>query len=113
MQTATKQYQITRGRTTIEVPHNNNNITFVYEKYGPDTYAGVAESIEKADLARPTMAETASLVHQAFLNDKEPEFDNIRETMENRWLWAFTRSRYFPNKGAFIYPEKDHERFGN
>lgn len=25
--------------------------------------------------------------------------------------WAFTRSRYEPKKGAFVYPESEHERF--
>ena len=103
METQTKQYNIRRGRTEIDIPHLDNTLTFVYEKHGPNTYANVAESIGKVGLARPTMAETASLIYPAFTSEKkEPEFEGIRQAMKNTWLWAFTGNLYIPNKGVYI-----------
>ena len=103
MKIQTNQYRITKGQTLIEVPHKDSILTFVYEKYGLDTYANVAESIDKEGLARPTMAETASLVHPAFTSEKEePEFKDIKQTMKSNWLWAFTGNLYIPNKGVYI-----------
>ncbi len=61
-----KNYKITRGRTEIEVPHPGDSISFVSPAYGPGTYANVGSQIESAGLVTPTMAETASLVYQAF-----------------------------------------------
>lgn len=105
MQTKTKEYEIRRGQTEIDVPHNGNTISFVYDRHGPDTYANVANSIQKADLASPTMAETASLLHPVFHQGEEKEFSEIKDLMKNKWLWAFTGTLYVPNKGAYV---QDH-----
>ena len=98
MSTKTKEYQI---RREIEVPHNGEIINFIYDIYGPDTYAKVAESITMDNLTRPTMGETASLLHSVFQED-EKEFSEIRDLMKNRWLWVFTGTLYVPNKGAYV-----------
>lgn len=104
-----KQYNINRGKTLIDIPHEGKTITFIYKQHGPDTYAEVARSIDKEGLARPTMAETASLVHQAFLARDEPEFSKIIDIMKNEWLMAFTGLLYIPwaghsefNGGIFV-----------
>jgi hypothetical protein len=105
--TQTKSYEIRRGRTEIDVPHKDSTITFVYEKQGPDNYVGVAESIDNSGLARPTMAETASLVYQAFLAKEEPEFLDIKDMMKHSWLWAFTGTLLVPKKGAYIQDDPE------
>ncbi len=100
MKTETKQYGIRRGQTEIDVPHKDGILTYAYDKHGPGTYAEVADSIDKAGLCQPTMAETASLVHTAFHAD-EPEFDAIRQLMKGNWLWAFTGSLY-TSRGTYV-----------
>ena len=98
----TEQYQIRKGRTEIDVPHKDSDLTFVYEKHGPGTYANVASSIGKAGLSQPTMAETASFLHPVFTaKEEQPEFNEIKQLMRSNWLWAFTGSLYTP-KGVYV-----------
>ncbi len=100
MVTKTKQYQIRRGKIEIDVPHNEKIITFVYEQYGPGTYVDVGNSIEKSELIKPIMAETASLVHQAHEAENEPEFNNIKNLMKNKSLHYSSRIPKFLNLGG-------------
>src|SRR3989344_4475274 len=100
-----QKYEIIRGRTEINVPHNDSYVKFVHPKYGPDTYANVKEAIEKDNLSTPTMAESASLLYEAFVRDnerKELEFNDVKDTMNKRWLWGFTGTLYIPNNGVYI-----------
>jgi len=87
--------------TKLTVNHNGKDLTFVFPPYGPDTYANVGKQIEKDGLSKPTMAETASLVHAAFNSDDERS-KKIIKLMEDKYLWAFTGILYVPNKGAYI-----------
>ena len=92
-------YTIRKERIGIEVSHNNSDLTFVYPAYGPDTYSGVKELIEKNGLSTPTLSETASLIYPAFVNDKErkiEEFNDIKKIMKDRWLLGFTGILYTP-----------------
>ena len=105
-----KLYEIRRGATTeIDVPHAGDISTFIHPKSGPGTYAQVQEEITGVGLLPPPMAETASLVYAAFQGD-EQELQDIRQTMKNRWLWAFTGTLYVPNKGVYI---QDHPEIRN
>ena len=47
------------------------------------------------------MAETASLVHAAF-NSDDSYSTEIKHTMRQTWLWAFTGTLFVPKEGAFI-----------
>ncbi len=104
--------QIIKGKTEIVVPHNEGAITFVYERYGPDTYANVQSSIEQAGLEAPTMAQTASLLHQMYCGELKDakESEEIRKILANSWLWGFTGSLYVPDKGVYI---QDHPEVRN
>src|SRR3989338_7665253 len=73
------------------------------QKFGPGTYAEVQAAIQEAGLVPPTMAETASLIHPAYCSDSQrPEFDDIKSTIRNRGLWAFTGTLYVLNKVAYV-----------
>jgi len=99
------QYAIRKGRIEIDVPHNEDKLTFIYPAKGPGTYTQVAEAIDQEGLARPTLAETASILYPGFCDEnamKEPEFASIRQLMKDNWLWAFTGILYVPNEGAYI-----------
>ena len=98
-----EQYQITHGKTLIEVPHNGGPRTFVYESHGPDDYFNVSNSIEKEGLSMPTTAETVSFIHPAFTSAKEEkEFSEIKSIMKNQWLWCSTGILRVPKEGAYI-----------
>lgn len=94
------------GRTKLLITHKGEDLTFLHPAYGPNTYVNVGTQIEQNRLARPTMAETASLFHVAF-NSDDKYSEEIRDIMKNRWLWAFTGNLYVPNKGVYVqdYPE--------
>ena len=87
-------------RVELIVPHNSGNLTFLHPAYGPSTYADVGLAIDKYQLKRPTMAETASLVH-AYLDRRYST--EIEDAMNQRkWLWGFTGTLYVPKEGVFI-----------
>jgi len=93
--------KVEEKRHKLTVNHNGKDLTFLYPVYGPDTYANVGKKIEKDGLSRPTMAETASLVHAVF-NSDDGYNNEIKKLMKQGWLWTFTGILYVPNKGAFI-----------
>ena len=89
----------------IIVPHNGKEITFVFQEFGPYTYANIGTAIAQAKLARPSAAETASLLYRVYDNKdpnyKSPEFSHIRKRMKSNWIWAFTGTLWAP-EGAYI-----------
>jgi len=94
-----QNYEIRKGKTEIDVLHKDTNLTFIHPAYGPNKYSNLKELIEKDGLNSPTMSETASLVYQAFINDKEgkePEFNDIKKIIKDMWLWGFTGILYTP-----------------
>ncbi|MBI2663705.1 hypothetical protein HYX15_04210 [Candidatus Woesearchaeota archaeon] len=98
MATQTQNYKI--RRTEIDIPHNNSIITFVYDKRCQGAYSHATDFILRNKLKLPTMAETSSLVLQAFLS-YEPEFIDIVNIMKNTYIWAFTGILYAP-KGVYF-----------
>ena len=112
MMQAPTQYQGSRveeQRTKLFAPHDGGELTFLHPSYGPNTYANVGLAIVQNNLKRPTMAETASLVHAAFNSDDRYSAE-IKDIMRQRqvWLWAFTGTLlYVPNEGAFIQDDPE------
>lgn len=100
-QTKNQSLRVKEGRTLLTTDHNGEELTFAHPHYGPGTYAQVGEQIQKEGLARPTMAQTVSLVHTAF-NSDDKYSKEIKDIMRNKWLWAYTGILYVPNKGAYI-----------
>tara|TARA_Y100000310_G_scaffold339280_1_gene431512 strand:- start:19860 stop:20570 length:711 start_codon:yes stop_codon:yes gene_type:complete len=104
--TQNKGLTVEEGRTKLHSTHNGERLTFVHPEYGPNTYANVGQQIQEAGLRKPTMAETASLVYDAF-NSDDKYSKGIRETMKNRWLWGFTGTLYVPGEGAYIQDDPE------
>ena len=104
------QSRVVRGRTEIWVPHNGKEIAFVFQEFGPDTYANVGTAIEQAKLAKPSAAETASLLDRVYDNKDHnyasQEFSHIRKRMNSNWLWAFTGTLWTP-EGAYIQDDPE------
>jgi len=107
MNTQTNQYipRIVRGRVELWVPHQESEIAFAYPSTGPDTYQTVGNEILKTDNL-PTADQTASLLYAGYCSDAkdEPEFQNVREIMKERWLWVFN-GNLWTNKGVYVFAD--------
>jgi len=100
--------RVEKGLTRLIVPHNGQDLTFIHPKEGPGTYAKVAQEIDNANLARPTMAQTASLVHAA-VNSNNQYSQEVLNTLRQNWMWGFTGTLFVPNKGAYIQDNPEIE----
>ena len=105
-QTKNKELRVIEERIKLGIPYDDPKLFFAYPAYGPNTYAQVGELITKANLIKPTMADTVDLVHAAFHSDDKYSKE-IREIMKNYWLWAFTGNHYIPGKGVYIAPDPE------
>lgn len=101
-----KCLRVRRKRIELIASHNREDLVFLHPIYGPNTYANVGSEIERDGLYRPTMAETASLVHGAFNSDDDYSKD-IKKIMRDNWLWGFTGILYVPNRGAYIQDDPE------
>jgi len=108
----TNSLKVEGGRTKLIVPHKDKELVFLHPKYGPNTYANIGAEIERDGLARPTMAETASLVYGAFNSDDNYYSKEIKKIMKDHLLFGFTGIFYVPGKGAYFQdnPETRDEK---
>ena len=107
--TAQRNARIERGQTNLIVPTSNREISYVHPSFGPNTYTEVGKQILEAGYKVPTGDLTVPLVHTAYLDDSvknEPEFENVREIMKNRWLWVFNRNIWIP-EGVYVIPDEN------
>ena len=85
------------GKTELTVSHNGNDLTFIYPSF--DSFYP-ERSIDEAELGRPTLAQTVSLVHTAF-NSDDVYSEEIKKRIKDGVL-AFTGVLYVPNKGVYF-----------
>jgi len=96
-----KHGRIERGETRIIVPHLNGELTAVYP-FLQGNYFDLARQIDKAGLQRPTIAQTASLVHDAYSNPNEdPIHNEIKKIMKKDYFYAFNGLLYTP-EGVYV-----------
>ncbi|MDP1729177.1 MAG: hypothetical protein Q8L27_03180 [archaeon] len=103
----TKSLIVRGGRIELESELGGKPMVSVYPAKGPETYVNVAQEIINAGLALPRGPETASLVGAAFSDLSNRYSKEIKQTMDNRWLWVFTRDLYMPEKGVYLYDSVD------
>ena len=96
-----KSFQVKEGRTIISVPHLEDKVSFAYPAFR-GTYGNVANEIDKAGLKRPNSAETASLVYDAWKNQKGEKESEIISILKNNWLWEYTGNLYLPKSNEEI-----------
>jgi|SRR3989344_1453710 len=109
----TRQHLIPRERVgliLLDVDHNGEYLTFQFLFNGPETYAQVKEQIEQKNLEKPTMAQTASLVHAIFDSDGR-YFNEVKDKLNTNWLWAFTGVLHIPEEGVYIQDDPE-TRYG-
>ena len=90
--------KVTRNETLIEVPHLGSTLTAVHP-FLQGTYFQLADQIDAKQLQRPTMAQTASLIHDAYKNpgDDEQISKQIKQIMKNNYFYAFNGLLYTPS----------------
>jgi len=84
-----------------EIPHEGGKLTFQYPAF-KGYYGNVAEAIDKEGLKRPTSAETASLVYDAFKNPNGKYESEIIKILNDNWFWEFTGNLYLPKSNEEI-----------
>ena len=95
----------------LYIPHEDKEITFAYPSFGPDTYQSVGKQILEHNLEISTAEQTASLLYSAYFSDEknEPEFENIRKIMRNRWFVVFNRN-LSTDKGIYVVQDNEARR---
>ena len=85
------------------VSHKGELINFEYPVVR-GTYDAVARAIDKKELNRPTSAQTASLVYDAFQNRNGKYESKIIQILNDDCFWEFTGNLYLP---------KSREKYNN
>jgi hypothetical protein len=100
------------GRIELIAPHRDGELVSIYPAKGPGTYIDVGNQISEEESSRPTMEETASLVHAAWQNPTFKYSKKIINILRNNVLWGFNGFLYIPEKGVYIQdnPEVRDER---
>ena len=95
----------------LYIPHEDKEIVFAHPSFGPDTYQSVGKQILEHNLEIPTAEQTASLLYSAYFSDEknEPEFENIRKIMRNRWFVVFNRN-LSTDKGIYVVQDNEARR---
>ncbi|MEK6880919.1 MAG: hypothetical protein AABY22_14965 [Nanoarchaeota archaeon] len=92
--------------TRLLTPYNRGLIAFAHPLAGPNTYREVGAQILKQKQLIPTGGQTASLIHASYTPEVEnkPEFENVRQTMRNRYFWVFN-GNLWTSKGVYVLPD--------
>jgi len=94
-------------RTKIYVPHGKGEVAFAWPSQGPHKYQIAGQGILNRKLAIPTAEQTASLTHAVYCNpetENEPEFKEIREIMQDKYIWVFNKNLW-TSDGVYIVPD--------
>ncbi|HIG95245.1 MAG TPA: DUF1007 family protein [Nanoarchaeota archaeon] len=92
------------GKTYLtRIPHERGEITFQHPSF-KGTYGSLAQQIDADGLQRPTSAQTASLVYDAFQNPKGKYETEIQKILKDFWLVEFNGNLYLPkHKGKEVH----------
>jgi hypothetical protein len=98
-----------KNEKSLPISHEEKIIRFSKRVYGPGTFFDIGEQITHDGLARPTLGQIISLVHQTEQHD-DPEHEDfykeLNSIFKNRQIWAFTANLAFPQSHT-IYIEDD------
>ena len=118
-QTETKP-RIRFGRTEMDFSHKGKILTAVHPFYGPRNSRTLKNLIRADGLKESTSAELTSFVYEYF-NGNEPQAQEVKQIIKDRYFRGFTGILYVPEKGAsgkglahFInYPEFNENSYVN
>jgi hypothetical protein len=94
--TQTESLRVKEGRTEL----STKGRTFIHPAYR-GTFAQLGEAINADGLQRPTMADTADLVHTAY-NSNDKYSNEIKGIMKDGFFYVFNGNLYIPNRGVYI-----------
>ncbi|MBU2616619.1 MAG: hypothetical protein KKB79_01400 [Nanoarchaeota archaeon] len=104
-----KSVRIERGQINLIVPTLNAELRYVHPALGPDSYNSVGKQILDRGQKVPTGNLTVPLIHMAYCNESvkdEKEFSDIRNIMEDRWLWVFNRN-IWTSQGVYVVQDEE------
>jgi hypothetical protein len=78
-----------------KIPHERGEIIFEYPSYS-GCYGEIALAIDKAGLKRPSSAETASLICNAWEKPTGEYESQILNVIKEHWLFEFSGNYYLP-----------------
>ena len=92
------------GKIELDVDHEGEDLTFQFPFKGPGNFIDVGKEITGAGLELPSMAQTASLAYAAFNKDTR-YFNEVKDKIRDKWLWAFTLLRYLPESKRVYFED--------
>lgn len=98
--------KIVVGRTEIYAPHLNEVLAFALPMAGPGYFNNVMAFIDQEKLARPTTAQTLSLVDLALKNKDDEHCKDILSKFRSNYFWTATENLWTPD-GVIVYDNVD------
>jgi hypothetical protein len=98
--------KIVIARTEVYVPHLGEVLAFALPMTGEGTYNGVMGAIDSEKLARPTTAQTFSLVDLALKNRNDEHCRDLLSKFRNRYFWSATENLW-GKEDVIVYDNVD------
>ncbi len=105
---AEKDYEIVRGRTNIILP---SGVRVAHPFYGPANAKTLRDKIRADGLIEPNGPVSAEFLATAYNND-EPEFNEARDIMRNRYFRVFEGYNYDGDSQKLFIAEPDFDSEG-
>lgn len=106
--------EIVRNITELRILHEGKKITFAYPPVSSGIYQNVGREILKRNQRVPYGDYTASLVHVAYCLPEvhdEPEFEDIRDIISNKWLWIYHKNGW-TDEGVYVVQDTETQGRG-
>lgn len=107
--------RVERGITKLIIPYEKGELITAWPSKGPNTYREVGREILNGvnNLRLQNGYETSLLAKTAY-NRKESEFEDVKERINNTWLWVFQVEHWLPEKdnNSGVYSVYDSQALG-
>jgi len=94
------------ARTEIYAPYLNEVLAFALPMVGPSYFNKVMTAIDQEKLARPTTAQTLSLVDLALKNKDDEHCQDLLSKFRNNYFWTATENLWTPEE-VIVYDNVD------
>jgi len=110
-----KQPRIERGITKLIIPHEKGELITAWPSKGPNNYKNVGKEIleDINNLRLQTGYETSLLANKSY-GREEPEFQDVKDKIDSRYLHVFHVDFWLPENGrnSGMYSVYDSEALG-
>jgi len=111
-----KTPRVERGIIKLVIPYQKGEMVIAWPSKGPSNYQKVGNEIlndKTANLRLQNGYETSLLVKTAY-NSKEPEFQDVKDKIDKRYLWIYHVDFWLPekDKNSGVYSVYDSKALG-